>query len=233
MNKMKKPKSLRPPMPIVTPTVKSNNTDTDSQFELELCWCVHQLENALNSGKLSQKVAEDTIKNLKVLKGNSAPLIKKRQVMKAALGDYRAKMKEEEKKMSLEKHVDVNGKNLNESSLGDPKAFRDKAFRYSKEQDEASPKQIKFTNSAEVNKKSSFVKKSAILTSGKDFKFNFNPSNAVENQTQESEQPSKETTDAMNFKTTNLQLTSGSGFKFNFAIDEVNNEIKFDELSIK
>ncbi|KAI8120363.1 UPF0488 protein [Lucilia cuprina] len=197
MNKMKKPKSLRPPMPIVTPTVKSNNTDTDSQFELELCWCVHQLENALNSGKLSQKVAEDTIKNLKVLKGNSAPLIKKRQVMKAALGDYRAKMKEEEKKMSL------------------------------------APKQIKFTNSAEVNKKSSFVKKSAILTSGKDFKFNFNPSNAVENQTQESEQPSKETTDAMNFKTTNLQLTSGSGFKFNFAIDEVNNEIKFDELSIK
>ncbi|XP_046803246.1 UPF0488 protein CG14286 [Lucilia cuprina] len=197
MNKMKKPKSLRPPMPIVTPTVKSNNTDTDSQFELELCWCVHQLENALNSGKLSQKVAEDTIKNLKVLKGNSAPLIKKRQVMKAALGDYRAKMKEEEKKMSL------------------------------------APKQIKFTNSAEVNKKSSFVKKSAILTSGKDFKFNFNPSNAVENQTQESEQQSKETTDAMNFKTTNLQLTSGSGFKFNFAIDEVNNEIKFDELSIK
>ncbi|XP_037822812.1 UPF0488 protein CG14286-like [Lucilia sericata] len=197
MNKMKKPKSLRPPMPIVTPTVKSNNSDTDSQFELELCWCVHQLENALNSGKLSQKVAEDTIKNLKVLKGNSAPLIKKRQVMKAAMGDYRAKMKEEEKKMSL------------------------------------APKQIKFTNSTEVNKKSSFVKKSAILTSGKDFKFNFNPSNAVENQTQESEQQPKETTDASNFKATNLQLTSGSGFKFNFAIDEVNNEIKFDELSIK
>lgn len=45
--------------------------------------------------------ADDTVKNLKILKGNSAPLIKKRQVMKAAMGDYRAKMKEEEKKMSL------------------------------------------------------------------------------------------------------------------------------------
>lgn len=49
------------------------------------------------------EIAEDTIKNLKVLKGHTAPLIKKRQVMKAALGDYRAKMKEEEKKMSLGK----------------------------------------------------------------------------------------------------------------------------------
>lgn len=49
------------------------------------------------------ETADDTVKNLKILKGNSAPLIKKRQVMKAAMGDYRAKMKDEEKKMSLGK----------------------------------------------------------------------------------------------------------------------------------
>lgn len=55
---MKKPKSLRPPMPIVTPTTNSNNHENDSQFELELCWCVQQLETALNSGKLSQKVGK-------------------------------------------------------------------------------------------------------------------------------------------------------------------------------
>lgn len=54
-NTMKKPKSLKPPMPIVTPTCSSDN---DTQFELELCWCVQQLETALNSGKLSQKVGK-------------------------------------------------------------------------------------------------------------------------------------------------------------------------------
>lgn len=64
MSKMKKPKSLRPPMPIVTPTTATNNTDNDTQFELELCWCVQQLETALNSGKLSQKVGK--LKNIYV-----------------------------------------------------------------------------------------------------------------------------------------------------------------------
>ncbi|TMW49516.1 hypothetical protein DOY81_005406 [Sarcophaga bullata] len=198
MSKMKKAKSLRPPMPIVTPTTNSNNSDNDSQFELELCWCVQQLETALNSGKLSQKVAEDTVKNLKILKGNSAPLIKKRQVMKAAMGDYRAKMKEEEKKMSL------------------------------------AVKQIKFTPTADVNKKSNFVKKSAILTSGKDFKFNFaspeQDNNVVCDDSKEGQQ---ELTNSNNFSTKNLQLTAGNNFKFNFVLDEVNNEINFDQLSIK
>ncbi|XP_065364894.1 UPF0488 protein CG14286 [Calliphora vicina] len=200
MNKMKKPKSIKPPMPIVTPTTNSNNSDNDTQFELELCWCVQQLENALNSGKLSQKVADDTVKNLKILKGNSAPLIKKRQVMKSAMGDYRAKMKDEEKKMGL------------------------------------ASKQIKFTSAAQTNTKSSFVKKSAILTTGKDFKFNFNAANTAENQTQEvdvKEDHPKEATNSSTINTKNLELSSGNGFKFNFAIDEVNNEMKFDELSIK
>lgn len=105
MSKMRKPKSLKPPMPIVSPTTTVagvRNDDADRQFELELCWCVQQLETALNGGKLSQKVVEDTIKNLKILKGHH-PIIKKRQVMKSSMGDYRAKMKEEEKRMSLGK----------------------------------------------------------------------------------------------------------------------------------
>lgn len=48
-------------------------------------------------------IAEDTAKNLKTLTSQTAPLIKKRQVMKLALGDYRAKMQQEEKKMLLGK----------------------------------------------------------------------------------------------------------------------------------
>ncbi|XP_005178255.1 UPF0488 protein CG14286 [Musca domestica] len=204
MNKMRKPKSIRPPMPIVTPSTSSNGTDVlgsaeaDRQFELELCWCVQQLETALNTGKLSQKVAEDTVKNLKILKGRH-PIIKKRQVMKASMGDYRSKMKEEEKKMSL------------------------------------APKQIKFTStSANDVKKSSFVKKAAILSSGKDFKFDFKVPEAAEtngNATPQDETNVAKKTDDFSIK--KINLTSGTGFSFNFAIDEVNDGINFDGLNIK
>lgn len=204
MNKMRKPKSIRPPMPIVTPSTSSNGTDVlgsaeaDRQFELELCWCVQQLETALNTGKLSQKVAEDTAKNLKILKGRH-PIIKKRQVMKASMGDYRSKMKEEEKKMSL------------------------------------APKQIKFTfTSANDVKKSSFVKKAAILSSGKDFKFDFKVPEAAKTNgyatPQDETNVAKKTDD---FSIKKINLTSGTGFSFNFAIDEVNDGINFDGLNIK
>ncbi|XP_061392368.1 UPF0488 protein CG14286 [Musca vetustissima] len=205
MNKMRKPKSMRPPMPIVTPSTSSNGTDVlgsaeaDRQFELELCWCVQQLETALNTGKLSQKVAEDTVKNLKILKGRH-PIIKKRQVMKASMGDYRSKMKEEEKKMSL------------------------------------APKQIKFTSTAANDvKKSSFVKKSALLNSGKDFKFDFTVPETNGNADQEEKQtPTTDTSkNTDNFSIKKINLTSGNGFAFNFAIDEVNDGINFDGLNIK
>lgn len=48
-------------------------------------------------------------------------------------------------------------------------------------------------------------------------------------ETKKEEQPKE----SNNLNAKNLQLTSGNGFKFNFAIDEVNNEINFDGLSIK
>lgn len=126
MHKRKTPKSVNKPLPIQSvPKKTAFDGDNDIQFELELCWCVQQLQTALDSGKLSQKIgkftiktyvvkatittklipsiAEDTAKNLKTLTSQTAPLIKKRQVMKLALGDYRAKMQQEEKKMLLGK----------------------------------------------------------------------------------------------------------------------------------
>ncbi|KAH8278170.1 hypothetical protein KR018_011472 [Drosophila ironensis] len=77
------------------------NSDNAIQFEMELCWCVQQLQNALLTGKLSQRAGEDTTKNLKILTSRTAPIIKKRQVMKLSMGDYRTKMQQEEKKMKL------------------------------------------------------------------------------------------------------------------------------------
>lgn len=80
----------------------SSNLEIPNQekFEVELCWCVQQLQKALNSGKLNNKQVQDHTKSLNVLMSSTAPVIKKRQVMRMAFGDYREKMAAEEKKVS-------------------------------------------------------------------------------------------------------------------------------------
>lgn len=45
--------------------------------------------------------AQDMEKNIRLLKSANQPTVKKRQIMHAAFGDYRAKMQEEEKRLSL------------------------------------------------------------------------------------------------------------------------------------
>ncbi|XP_056630572.1 UPF0488 protein CG14286 [Diorhabda sublineata] len=72
----------------------------EEKFEIELYWCVQQLQKALSSGKLNNKQVQDHTKSLNILMSNTAPVIKKRQVMRMAFGDYREKMATEEKKLS-------------------------------------------------------------------------------------------------------------------------------------
>ncbi|XP_060663833.1 LOW QUALITY PROTEIN: UPF0488 protein CG14286 [Drosophila nasuta] len=200
MQRRKGPKSVNKPPPIqAIPKKTTFDGDNDIQFELELCWCVQQLQTALNSGKLNQKIAEDTAKNLKTLTSNTAPLIKKRQVMKLALGDYRLKMQQEEKKMLLVS------------------------------------KEIKFTPAAEMNKKSSFVKKSALLTSGKDFRFNFavpDSSSTTTTTTPQVPQSAVETKVSSLFAGSNA---TAQPFKFNFSIDDNDaaDDINLAGLAIK
>ncbi|XP_018573401.1 UPF0488 protein CG14286 [Anoplophora glabripennis] len=74
--------------------------ELEHQFEMELCWCIHQIQIALKSGKLNNKQEQDHIKALNTLMSNSAPLVKKRQIMRLSFGDYRMKMAAEEKKYS-------------------------------------------------------------------------------------------------------------------------------------
>uniref|UniRef100_A0A1B0AYK4 Uncharacterized protein n=1 Tax=Glossina palpalis gambiensis TaxID=67801 RepID=A0A1B0AYK4_9MUSC len=180
---MKSIKSMRKP-PLAGVAHLKRDADSDVQFELELYWCIQQLETALNGGKLSQKIAADTVKNIKILKSSNVPLIRKRQIMKASLGDYRAKMKEEEKKMSI------------------------------------ASKQIKFTEDANLIsdniKKSSFVKKSAILTSGKDFRFDFNARTKLDDCAKDNEQHLQNNAE---LEVNSLHFTNGSQFKFNFVIE--------------
>lgn len=40
-------------------------------------------------------------KTIRLLKSSNQPVIKKRQIMHTAFGDYRAKMQEEEKRLNL------------------------------------------------------------------------------------------------------------------------------------
>lgn len=56
MSKIKKPKSFQKPPLLVAP--RRETAENEAQMELEICWCVQQLENALNSGKLSQKIGQ-------------------------------------------------------------------------------------------------------------------------------------------------------------------------------
>ncbi|XP_012277101.1 UPF0488 protein CG14286 [Orussus abietinus] len=70
------------------------------QFELELCWCIQQLESGLHKVKLQEKQKQNVNKYVHALKSNKVPPIKKRQIMRATFGDYRAKMAEEEKRLS-------------------------------------------------------------------------------------------------------------------------------------
>jgi len=68
------------------------------KFSEELTWCIQQLERGLERQNPDSKQVAETIKIIKILKSSKAPLVKKRQAMRNALGDYRKKMKDEEKK---------------------------------------------------------------------------------------------------------------------------------------
>nr|XP_021183422.1 UPF0488 protein CG14286 [Helicoverpa armigera] len=70
------------------------------QFQLELCWCIQQLERCLNEKKGTEKQMQEAWKVLTVLKNNNQPVIRKRQLMRTHFGDYRAKMAAEEKKLA-------------------------------------------------------------------------------------------------------------------------------------
>lgn len=101
-------------------------------------------------------------------------------------------------------------------------------------------KQIKFTPAADTNKKSSFVKKSALLTSGKYFRFNFaeptasagnNNNNNEADLTQESIQQAVEST--VTSSSSIFGSSGGTEFKFNFAIDDGTDGINMAGLALK
>ncbi|KAL0127495.1 hypothetical protein PUN28_005640 [Cardiocondyla obscurior] len=87
-----------PPRPVDAGNTSGLDPEAEDRFELELCWCIQQLET--NIGKLQEKQALKLSKQLDSLKSNTAPLVKKRQIMRNTLGDYREKMAEDEQRLS-------------------------------------------------------------------------------------------------------------------------------------
>ncbi|NWI66037.1 CH033 protein, partial [Todus mexicanus] len=70
----------------------------DDQLWKEVYWCVEQLELGLKTQKATPKQAEEALRAIKTLRNDKAPLVKKRQLMRAMFGDYRKKMEEERRK---------------------------------------------------------------------------------------------------------------------------------------
>ncbi|XP_012694698.2 UPF0488 protein C8orf33 homolog isoform X1 [Clupea harengus] len=70
----------------------------EQQLNRELDWCIEQLELGLRTRKTTPKQTEEAVRALKTLRNPKAPLVKKRQLMRAVAGDYRSKMEQERDK---------------------------------------------------------------------------------------------------------------------------------------
>ncbi|KAG7335587.1 hypothetical protein KOW79_000280 [Hemibagrus wyckioides] len=77
------------------PKQGSTELTPEQQLSRELDWCIEQLELGLRTQKSSTKQREEASLALKTLRSSKAPIVKKRQVMRAVSGDYRKKMEED------------------------------------------------------------------------------------------------------------------------------------------
>ncbi|KAL4624373.1 hypothetical protein GN956_G17380 [Arapaima gigas] len=106
-NKKQKPESVEgEKKAAVASQVGASNSAGEPAFALtaeqilarELDWCIEQLELGLRTQKSTPKQMEEASRALKTLRSSKAPLVKKRQVMRAMFGDYRKKMEAEKAK---------------------------------------------------------------------------------------------------------------------------------------
>ncbi|XP_077595785.1 UPF0488 protein C8orf33 homolog [Stigmatopora nigra] len=80
------------------PAEENAELSSEEQFQRQLDWCIEQLELGMKLQKATPKQREDAAHALKTLRSSKAPLVKKRQVMRATAGDYRKKMEQEKNK---------------------------------------------------------------------------------------------------------------------------------------
>ncbi|XP_050097777.1 UPF0488 protein CG14286 [Anopheles aquasalis] len=171
------PAAARPTPP--TPAPDSELPDPDQQFELELYWCIQQLESQLPNLQGNSKKWTDTNKMINTLKSSSQPIIRKRQIMRTTFGDYRSKMATEQQTMAV---VEDNVR-----------------FEERKEK-------VKYH----------FVKKSAVLSGDKNFRFNF-PAATTGGNVAEEESSKEQSANAAPNDVVKI-APSDNSFRFNFSV---------------
>ena len=141
-------------------------SEESRQFEAELSWCLEKLQLSLEGAK-SEKQTKDTAKAINTLQNPKAPLIKKRQVMRINLGDYRHKMAAEDKAFKL----DANVKKANASKLSKfLRKHKDDSSNGAKADDKV---QFKFDFNKEADEPEKPTEKFKYVASDNSFKFNF------------------------------------------------------------
>ena len=73
-----------------------------TELNAEVLWCSRHLEDMMASGKLSEKKTKEARTCYKVIRYPETALPKLRQAMRKGCGDYKAKMKAEEKEVKLD-----------------------------------------------------------------------------------------------------------------------------------
>ncbi|KAK5640577.1 hypothetical protein RI129_011388 [Pyrocoelia pectoralis] len=165
-------KAAPPPQP-ASPQPESSllSEEAVESFEVELCWCINQLRTALRLGKLNPKQIQDHTKTLNTLMSRTAPLIKKRQVMRISFGDYRKKMAEEEKRVSkANQHIKLAPRKPSVKSTFIKKAGKD--FKFNFDISETSEMSEDKEPASTVDKLEDF----RLISTDNSFKFNFDVS---------------------------------------------------------
>ncbi|MEE6497240.1 hypothetical protein FKM82_002675 [Ascaphus truei] len=110
-------KSPAGPAGISAPPQEEPQTGADD-LQRELDWCVEQLEFGLHRQKSTPKQAEEALRAIKTLRSQKAALVKKRQVMRAMLGDYRRKMEEEKQRQLRQMQTAARSARVSEVAVG-------------------------------------------------------------------------------------------------------------------
>ncbi|XP_061561388.1 UPF0488 protein C8orf33 homolog [Phycodurus eques] len=152
----------------------AENTElsAEEQFKRQLDWCIEQLELGMKSQKATPKQREDACRALKTLRSSKAPLVKKRQAMRAMAGDYRKKMEEEKSKQFKLIQSELTSAQVKVKSESPKKSVfhrRAEAKQSQASEGNRTPTEAQDTNLKTLPETSTFV----FAASKKEFRFNF------------------------------------------------------------
>lgn len=73
-------------------SMDTTEISVQDRLEMELLWCIEQLEMGLQRKQPTPKQAQETARILKILNSSKAPVAQKRQVMHMTFGDYKSRI---------------------------------------------------------------------------------------------------------------------------------------------